>query len=421
MLHIEKVAQEVAGDLSARNIQFRVESGTERKDSLVIMAPEFERAYVLVEPANEMLRGVVSMNARKWVRRLGEEAAKRAAMNGAATAIEVPKPDDGEPRITDLALAEYLGWRIPRNIRAALIAPHLEDLKAVGDLWSEPIHPGRKGRRPGTKYFLTREQALVICAVCRGEKAKRGRERVIEAFKIREYFSRQDEERRILKPESAHETANGAGPAAAFVEYNGELRISDLKVAECLEAVKPKNIRGNLIKPHREKLERHGPLVTEPIERGPMGGRRGTTYFLNREQALILCELSRGGRSCRARDRVIELFARAGREHRALEAEPAPAKAPDPIERFDAIEKRLRVIERTIHEGDAAGRAVLDGFTAQLAGLTDELAQVDAALKRIEEIMLVWSAATERERGILANMRTKLMWTISRVRRYIEE
>lgn len=425
MLHIEGVFEDIISlSLRTHGIPFIAEWSADGRE-LMVVVPEFDKRHVLVEPSSPMMRGVVTMNARKWVRRLlqermlADEAAKRAAMNGAAPAVEAPKPDDGEPRITDIELAQFLEWGVPRNIRASLIAPHREDLEAVAHLRCEPINTTGKGGRPGTKYFLTREQALLICGVCRGEKARRGRQRVIEVF------SRLNAERRTSKADPAHDKADGAAPAAALVEYDGELRISDLKVAEFLEAAKPKNIRGNLIKPYREKLERHGPLVTEPIERGPMGGRRGTTYFLNREQAVVLCELSRGGRSCRGRDRVIALFDRAERQQRPLEAEPAAVKPIDSSERFEAIEKRLLVIESTLQKVHGVGRTVIDGFGTHLDGLTDEVGQLTAASHRMQrQINLLtpsWSAEARPDGVTVADMRRNIREAIALLERDIAD
>lgn len=263
MLHIEKVFEDMARGLASHEIQFRADWGADGH-ALVVTAPELDKSHVLVEPPSKMLRGVLTMNARKWVRKLRllrDEAAKRAAMNGAARAAEAPKPDDGEPRITDIELAQFLEWGIPRNIRAALIAPHREDLEALAHLRSEPINTTGKGGRPGTRYFLTREQALLICALSRGEKARQARQRVIDVF------SRLNAERRTPKPDSAHD------------------------------------------------------------------------------------------------------------------------KADDPAERFEAIEKRLWVIERTLQKVHGAGRTVIDGFGTHIAGLKDEMAQVNARLARVAELV----------------------------------
>lgn len=299
MLHIEKVFEDMARGLASHEIQFRADWGADDK-TLVVTAPEFGRRHVLVEPPSQMLRGVVTMNGRKWVGvLLGERKRREEAAN-----------------------------------------------------------------RPPAK---------------------------------------------------------AAAPAAAFMEHNGELRIRDLTVAECLEAAKPKNIRGNLIKPYREKLERHGPLVTEPIERGPKGGRPGTTYFLNRMQALVLCELSRGGRSCRGRDRVIELFDRAEAERRAPEPQPAEVKPDDPAEpfahideRFDHIEKRIWVLERMLRERNAAGLEATKVFAA-------ELGRVSETLTGIKQLILSRFSAAQRDDGALADMRRNIRAAMALLERNIAD
>lgn len=70
----------------------------------------------------------------------------------------------------------------------------------------------------------------------------------------------------------------------------------------------PANIRKDLIAPNRTELEVFGVLGKRPITSGPRGGRPGTAFYLNEEQALLVCLLSRTERAKAVRAEVIRVF-----------------------------------------------------------------------------------------------------------------
>ncbi|AWN38724.1 hypothetical protein [Methylobacterium radiodurans] len=78
----------------------------------------------------------------------------------------------------DTALAAQLGMTKPENIRT-LIKDHMEELEAFGVVCRRQITSGPKGGRPGTAYYLNRQQALLICILSKTDKAKEVRAEVI--------------------------------------------------------------------------------------------------------------------------------------------------------------------------------------------------------------------------------------------------
>ena len=82
-------------------------------------------------------------------------------------AIKHPLPDiplvriDGEPRIADLTLADYLGFPYPARIRP-LIRRNLTKLQRFGICATvAQIHPG--AGRPTNAYYLNQKQAVWVC------------------------------------------------------------------------------------------------------------------------------------------------------------------------------------------------------------------------------------------------------------------
>ncbi|WP_162629976.1 Bro-N domain-containing protein [Azospirillum ramasamyi] len=73
----------------------------------------------------------------------------------------------------------------------------------------------------------------------------------------------------------------------------GEPRVLDTELAAALGMAVPANIRKDIIWPNRAELESFGVLGSRPITPGPHGGRPGTAYYLNEEQALLVAMFSR--------------------------------------------------------------------------------------------------------------------------------
>jgi len=91
---------------------------------------------------------------------------------------------------------------------------------------------------------------------------------------------------------------------------DNEPRILDTDLAEALGMVRLNDIRRKIIEPNREELEGFGTIAlggrTHPM---PHGGVKTTTaYFLNRDQAILVCILSRTTRAKQIRQEVIRVF-----------------------------------------------------------------------------------------------------------------
>ncbi|SFG63193.1 hypothetical protein [Methylobacterium gossipiicola] len=59
----------------------------------------------------------------------------------------------------------------PHQIRD-LIKGHLDELEAFGEVSVRRTETGPKGGRPGTAFYLNRQQALLVCILSKTEKAK---------------------------------------------------------------------------------------------------------------------------------------------------------------------------------------------------------------------------------------------------------
>lgn len=89
---------------------------------------------------------------------------------------------DSEPRVSDIDIAERLGYAHPRQIRE-LIVRNADELETYASLSCGTTKPGPRGGRPATVYFLTEEQALCLCALARTPIASQVRKTLIEAYK----------------------------------------------------------------------------------------------------------------------------------------------------------------------------------------------------------------------------------------------
>lgn len=86
---------------------------------------------------------------------------------------------------------------------------------------------------------------------------------------------------------------------------NAEPRVLDTDLAEALGMADPRKVRQNVIEPNRAELESYGPLLMRRIT---SGGRPANTVYLNEEQALLICLLSRTERAKAVRAEVIRVF-----------------------------------------------------------------------------------------------------------------
>lgn len=71
--------------------------------------------------------------------------------------------------------------KMPRFIRKDLIVPNMEELRRYGDLRAVPSNPGKPGR-PAMRYYLNREQAILVAVLSRVPKAADVREEIIKVF-----------------------------------------------------------------------------------------------------------------------------------------------------------------------------------------------------------------------------------------------
>ena len=90
-------------------------------------------------------------------------------------------------------------------------------------------------------------------------------------------------------------------------EIEGEPLVLDTDLAEALGFDRPRVIR-QLIERNRDELEGYGGLQWCAANPGPLGGRPGRAYYLNEEQALLICMLSRTPRAKAIRAEVIRVY-----------------------------------------------------------------------------------------------------------------
>lgn len=102
---------------------------------------------------------------------------------------------------------------------------------------------------------------------------------------------------------------------------SGEPRVQDLRLAESLEFERPRAIR-QLIERNLVELERYGGLPRHVANPGPEGGRPSEEYYLNEEQALLICMKSEAPRAADARSEIIAVF-QAWRHGKLVPARPA--------------------------------------------------------------------------------------------------
>lgn len=108
------------------------------------------------------------------------DAYERGMMEPAKPALIPLHTIEDEPRVLDVELAERLGMARPTNIRT-IIQDNSTELLDFGILHSARANSGKRGR-PSYAYYLSEEQALLVCALSRTERAKEVRAMLIKVF-----------------------------------------------------------------------------------------------------------------------------------------------------------------------------------------------------------------------------------------------
>ena len=100
-------------------------------------------------------------------------------------------------------------------------------------------------------------------------------------------------------------------PAAPFnlevQVIDGEPRVLDTDLATQLGMARATNIRSDLISPNREELEGFG-ILQELAANSGQRGKPAKAFYLNRQQALLVCILSKTPRAREVRAEVIRRF-----------------------------------------------------------------------------------------------------------------
>lgn len=110
---------------------------------------------------------------------------------------------------------------------------------------------------------------------------------------------------------------------------------------------RPRNIRVNLIEPNRAELETLGSLLELKANPGAKGGRPATAYYLNEEQALLVCMFSRTANAQAVRKQVIDTFMsvrRGQRTYSHLTSRKMIMTANNELHTFDFAGLELRVL-----------------------------------------------------------------------------
>lgn len=77
--------------------------------------------------------------------------------------------EDGQPRVRDLDLGEWLGYTRPIAIRLT-IKRNLEEIEALGRVFTVKTRP-ETGGSEATEYWLTEEQAIAVCQLSQAMRA----------------------------------------------------------------------------------------------------------------------------------------------------------------------------------------------------------------------------------------------------------
>lgn len=88
---------------------------------------------------------------------------------------------------------------------------------------------------------------------------------------------------------------------------NGEPRVHDLQLAECLGFAEPRMIR-NLIKRNQSKLLKFGVCYAVEQTAGIQGGRPATEFYLNQKQAIFICMKSETEKAFDVQADIVRVF-----------------------------------------------------------------------------------------------------------------
>lgn len=127
-----------------------------------------------------------------------------------------------------------------------------------------------------------------------------------------------------------HVDPKGTALTLASHHIEEEPRCLDTDLAERLGMARARDIRKDIIVPNRTELEGFGVLRATPAKStDPLGrGRPGTAYYLNEEQALLVCMLSKTTKAKQVRAEVIRVFS-AWRRGDLVPAQPQQPALPD--------------------------------------------------------------------------------------------
>lgn len=148
----------------------------------------------------------------------------------------------------------------------------------------------------------------------------------------------------------------GALTRADLSVIDGDARVSDRQLAEVLGFKAVENIQ-RLIQRNEEELGDYGGVFRQTVgkPRSPKGGRPEVTYFLNEEQALLVCMFARSPRAREARREIITVYQawRRGDLYRlAVEANVIPARTGQIARGIEEIEGNpdiARMVARLPH------------------------------------------------------------------------
>jgi hypothetical protein len=124
-------------------------------------------------------------------------------------------------------------------------------------------------------------------------------------------------------------------PAITVSEIEGEPRVLDTDLGKALEMARPETIR-ETIKEHREALEAFGGLSSVAINPGLKGGRPGTAFWLNEEQAAYVTIHLRTPKAQVVKVQLVKVFT-AWRRGQLVPAQPSLPNFADPIEAAKAF------------------------------------------------------------------------------------
>lgn len=87
----------------------------------------------------------------------------------------------------------------------------------------------------------------------------------------------------------------------------GEPRVHDLRLAECLGFARPRTIR-QLIERNEDELSAYGGVCRTVQQTSPLGGRPAKEYWLTEPQALLICMFADTTNAAGVRKALIEVF-----------------------------------------------------------------------------------------------------------------